>query len=463
MTVSELDKDVAGWVEEVTGGVIESASPMGGGGRPGWGIDVSAGGVSHRLYLQKGRGENVGSFLPIGRETEVVRALEPLGIPVPHLWGVDTKDGWALVDRADGITWFQPPRDPAEAESVAKDFMVHLATWHRAGAAALDLPSFQPVKTVREHQLDQLAGIRRIFEEDEVRAPIDALAHLELELLDSRLPAFDGEPVLVQGDTGPGNFMYADGRITAIIDWELAHFGDPMDDLAWLSWRATQHTFPDFPARLREYERLSGITVDDDRIRYYRVNAIARLGPRFGLAPMTGSGGPISGIQAGNARSADGSAFIMSMLHRRMVLTALAELAGMPIPSRQIDDEAVPSPQNAMYDGLLDNLSAVVPAIEDRGASTVVKGVARHLKYLKELDRNGRRFEAEELDDITAILGATFDELAVARPTLAEAARNGKVPLEDYLRYHFRRMTRDDWLMRTASGAMFERAWPALR
>jgi hypothetical protein len=341
--------------------------------------------------------------------------------------------------------------------------MVHIATWHRAGAAALDLPSFQPVKTVREHQLDQLAAIRRNFEQDDRQAPIDALARLELELLESKLPAYDGDPVLVQGDTGPGNFMYADGRITAIVDWELAHFGDPMDDLAWLSWRATQHSFPDFPERLREYERLSGITVDDDRIRYYRVNAVARLGPRFGLAPMSGSGGPVSTIQAGNARSADGSAFIMSMLHRRMVLTALAELAGMSIPSRQIDDEAEPSPQNVMYDGLLDNLSAVVPSIEDRGASTVVKGVARHMKYLKEIDRNGPLFVAHELDDITAILGGPFDDLAVARPALAEAAREGKVPLEDYLRYHFRRMTRDDWLMRTASGAMFDRAWPALR
>ncbi len=461
--MSELNPEVADWVAKVTGGVIESATAMGGGGRPGFGVDVTVNGVRHALYLQKGRGENVGSFLPIRRETEVVKALEPLGIPVPHLWGVDAERGWALVDRAEGITWFQPPRDPADAESVAKDFMLHIATWHRAGAAALDLPSFQPVKTVREHQLDQLAGIRRNFEEDDARAPIDALARLELELLESKLPAYDGAPVLVQGDTGPGNFMYANGRITAIIDWELAHFGDPMDDLAWLSWRTTQHSFPDFPARLREYELLSGITVDDDRVRYYRVNAIARLGPHFGLAAMTGSGGPVSTIQAGNARSADGSAFIMSMLHRRMVLTAIAELAGMAIPSRQVDDEAKASPQNVMYDGLLDNLSAVVPSIEDRGASTVVKGVARHLKYLKELDRNGPLFDAQELADITAILGSTFDELEVARPALAEAAREGKVPLEDYLRYHFRRMTRDDWLMRTASGAMFDRAWPALR
>jgi aminoglycoside phosphotransferase len=461
--MAELEPHVAAWVTEVTSGTITATTAMGGGGRPGYGVDVEVGGEPRRLYLQQGRTENLGSFLPIGREAEVLRALEPLGIPVAHVWGVDPDTGLILVDRADGVAWFHAPADPAEQVAVAKDFMTHIATWHRAGARALDLPSFRPVKSVREHQLHQLAGIRRAFEEADAVAPIDALARLELELLEDKLPDFDGDPVLCQGDTGPGNLMYADGRVTAIVDWELAHVGDPMDDIAWLSWRTTQHTFPNFPARLREYEARSGISVDDDRVRYYRVNAVARLGPRFGLAPMTGSGGPISQIQPGNERSADGSAFVMSMLHRRMVLTALAQLSGMPVPPRQVDDEADASPQNAMYDGLLGNLSAIVPRIDDRGASTVVKGVARHLKYLKELDRNGRRFEAEELDDIRAVVGRHVDGLVEARPALAEAAREGKVPLEDYLRYHFRRMVRDDWLMRTASGAMYERAWPELR
>jgi len=436
---------------------------MGGGGRPGFGFDVKIAGEVHRLYLQRGRPQPQGSFLPIDREAEVLRALEPLGIPVAHVWAVNPTEGYLLVNRADGVTWFHPPADPAEQVSVARDFMIHIATWHKAGARSLELPSFQPVKSVRSHQVDQLAGIRRAFEEEDARQPIDALARLELELLERNLPAYDGEPSLIQGDTGPGNLMYASGKVTAIVDWELAHLGDPMDDIAWLSWRTTQHTFPDFPTRLREYEAHSGIDVDDDRVRYYRVNAIARLGPWFGLAPMTGSGGPISGVQAGNERSADGSAFIMSMLHRRMVLTALAELAGMPIPPRNVETESSASPQNAMYDGLLDNLAAIVPRIDDRGASTVVKGVARHLKYLKEIDGNGALFVREELEDLNALTAPAFDNLAEGRPALAEAAREGKVPLEDYLRYHFRRMIRDDWLMRTASGAMYERAWPALR
>jgi aminoglycoside phosphotransferase (APT) family kinase protein len=457
-----LPEELRDWVVEVTGGAVTSAWAAGG-GRPGFGIDVSVDGQTRALYLQRGRPQPAGPFLPVEREAEVLRALEPLGIPVAHVWAVDGAAGLLLVDRADGITWFHPPADPAEQVSVARDFMVHLATWHRADVRTLDLPSFAPVKSVRAHQLAQLAEIRQAFEAEDASHPIDALARLELNLLGSKLPAFDGDPVLVQGDTGPGNLMYAGGKVTAIVDWELAHLGDPMDDIAWLSWRTTQHSFPDFPTRLREYEAHSGIAIDDDRVRYYRVNAIARLGPRFGLAPMSGSGGPVSGVSAGNERSADGSAFIMSMLHRRMVLTALADLAGMPLPSRRVDTEADAAPQNGMYDGLLDNLAAIVPRIEDRSASTVVKGVARHLKYLKEIDRNGALFVRNELEDVNALLAPTFDDLAAARPALAEAARDGHVGLEDYLRYHYRRMVRDDWLMRSASGAMYERAWPPLR
>jgi aminoglycoside phosphotransferase (APT) family kinase protein len=460
--VVEFGDELRDWVAAVTGGEVHDVQPRGG-GRPGFGIDVMVHGQMRELYVQQGRPQPAGSFLPVEREAEVLRALEPLGIPVVHVWAVEGGRGLLLVDRAEGITWFHPPADPAEQLSVAQDFMTHIATWHRAGARGLDLPSFQPVKSVRAHQLDQLAGIRRAFEAEDARQPIDALARLEMELLEEKLPDFDGEPVLAQGDTGPGNLMYAAGKVTAIVDWELAHFGDPMDDIAWLSWRATQHSFPDFPTRLREYEARSGIAVDDDRVRYYRVNAIARLGPRFGLAPMTGSSGPVSGVQADNERSADGSAFIMSMLHRRMVLTALADLAGMAVPPRQVDAEADPSPQQAMYGGLLDNLAAIAPRIGDRSAATVVRGVARHLKYLKEIDRNGTLFVREELADINAMLAPSFDDLGAARPALAEAAREGEVGLEDYLRYHFRRMVRDDWLMRTASGAMYERAWPPLR
>ena len=45
---------------------------------------------------------------------------------------------------------------------------------------------------------------------------------------------------MVHGDYRIGNFLELDGRISAILDWELVHLGDPMEDLGWIclqAWR----------------------------------------------------------------------------------------------------------------------------------------------------------------------------------------------------------------------------------
>jgi len=69
----------------------------------------------------------------------------------------------------------------------------------------------------------------------------------------TRLPDHAGPTVLVQGDTGPGQFLFDNGHITGVIDWELAKFGDPMYDLAWVRGRDMSYPFGDFPARPRRY------------------------------------------------------------------------------------------------------------------------------------------------------------------------------------------------------------------
>ena len=58
---------------------------------------------------------------------------------------------------------------------------------------------------------------------------------------------------LVQGDTGPGNFLHDGSKLTAIVDFELAHIGDPMEDLAWIGTRNAQEPVPDFDRLLALY------------------------------------------------------------------------------------------------------------------------------------------------------------------------------------------------------------------
>lgn len=56
--------------------------------------------------------------------------------------------------------------------------------------------------------------------------------HLGLWWLQDNLPADTGR-CLVHGDYRPANMLVQDGRISAVLDWEFAHAGDPAEDLGW--------------------------------------------------------------------------------------------------------------------------------------------------------------------------------------------------------------------------------------
>ena len=359
-----------------------------GGGRSGFAVDVAVDGAVRPLFLQRGGRGGVGSFMGFAREAEVYRALEPLGIPIPHVWGVDEDLDVFLVDRAEGQVWFRPPRDPDAGGGRRAGLHApsrHAGTRRRRASSSCraSVPSARCAST----SATSWPASRRCSSARTATSRSTLLARAQLEHLLDHVPDYDGEPVLVQGDTGPGNFMYVGDRVTAIVDWELAHVGDPMDDIAWLSWRATQQGWPDFPARLREYEAASGIDVDPARVRYYRLNACARLGPRFGLADM-GEGttrplGPAGAVDAAVDRYADGSGMVMNMLHRRMRLTAQADAMGIELPGREVHDEAPPLPHAALYDAVLGQLRDIVDRVDDRAVSNLAKGAARQVKYLE--------------------------------------------------------------------------------
>ena len=65
-------------------------------------------------------------------------------------------------------------------------------------------------------------------------------------------------PVLVHGDFGPQNLLIAPERweVAALLDWEWAHRGQPVEDLAWAEWIVRMHhpaTLPDLPALFAGY------------------------------------------------------------------------------------------------------------------------------------------------------------------------------------------------------------------
>ena len=87
------------------------------------------------------------------------------------------------------------------------------------------------------------------------------------------------ETVLVHGDFRLGNLIVDESGLAAVLDWELAHLGDPREDIAWLcvnSWRFGQSQnrvggFGQLEELLEAYEASGGHAFTADQIDWWEI------------------------------------------------------------------------------------------------------------------------------------------------------------------------------------------------
>ncbi len=118
----------------------------------------------------------------------------------------------------------------------------------------------------------------------QARAALDALneslpaLELGLRWLQANSPP-KGRVTLVHGDFRIGNFMVTPDGLSGLLDWEFAHFGDPLEDVAWLcvrDWRFGRLDqpvggFADRETFYRAYETASGHKIDPAHVHYWEV------------------------------------------------------------------------------------------------------------------------------------------------------------------------------------------------
>ena len=108
---------------------------------------------------------------------------------------------------------------------------------------------------------------------------------LALRWLRDRDPGPSEEVTLVHGDFRHGNLIIGPDGVRAVLDWELAHLGDPMEDLGWIcvnSWRFGEIDKPVGGFGTREelfagYESAGG-HVDAERVKFWEVMGTLRWG-----------------------------------------------------------------------------------------------------------------------------------------------------------------------------------------
>lgn len=262
----------------------------GGASRQTWSFDVDTGERRHELILRRDPptvgGRERASATSLDRSTEfgVLRAAYSAGVRAPEaLFELTEKDGLgeAFVMRRVGGTAIARKllRDAPYAEArnkIARQLGEIAARIHAVAITGL------PPLAHRE-AADQVAALRGALDSLDQPQPVFELA---LSWLDRRRPAPIARPVLVHGDFRTGNYLADETGVTAILDWEGAHLGDPIEDLGWLcvkSWRFGSLDKPAGGFGSREelwsaYETAGGMKVDPVRAHWWEVFGTVRWG-----------------------------------------------------------------------------------------------------------------------------------------------------------------------------------------
>ena len=267
---------------------IENVRSMpGGASKETWALDV--------FYKEHGREHAQPMILRLNRASPLPVAIQPRqeftvleaayreGIPVPRpFWFGDDSlsNPFYLVERIEGETIARRllrDDDYARARQVVPLQLARiLAGIHRIPVEEHGLHTL-PKRSQAE---SPARGELEFYEELFLRLAPEPHPALELGIrwLKEHAPKSD-EQVLVHGDYRLGNVMFGPEGVRAILDWELAHLGDPMEDLGWISvrsWRFGNDAKPiggmgDREDFYQAYSKAGGYPLDRARINYWEI------------------------------------------------------------------------------------------------------------------------------------------------------------------------------------------------
>lgn len=251
-TVVEKDEELVSQLEGVlsarTGGSVtvgDLTRLSGGASRETWAFEATVAGAagaalsSRSLVLQRERPGGTRTGSGMAAEGDLLRAASAAGVPVAPV--VATDDGgdelgapFIVMEKVEGETI---PRRILRDEEYA-EARTHLA--RQAGSALAAVHRIDAGAVEGLESQDQMAQFRDLL--DLLGEPHPAF-ELGLRWLERNRPRVSRLGV-VHGDFRLGNLIVGPDGLRAVLDWELAHLGDPVEDLGWFCVRAWRFGSP---------------------------------------------------------------------------------------------------------------------------------------------------------------------------------------------------------------------------
>lgn len=245
---------------------------FGGNARRAFSFDVSwpDGRVKPCIMLSQVAAKHVES--DTAKEFAVLKALNGSIVRSPEAVAIDqtgavTGSPAIVLGRVEGeagaVAFLRQPH-AGIARALCEDLAQATADLHRFDWMAAGL---------RAETGDPIAGQIDYWEENFLRHRLEPLPVLSwlFDWLRDHAPA-PSLVSLVHGDLRPGNFLYADGRVTALLDWEMAHIGDPAEDIGWI-YRAlwSPERFLPLDEFLAIHADRAGFSIPQANVVFYRI------------------------------------------------------------------------------------------------------------------------------------------------------------------------------------------------
>jgi aminoglycoside phosphotransferase (APT) family kinase protein len=272
---TELSPDVVAWITCMVGGGTARVNRFGH-HRPMWTVDVVRPERTVELFVRGARdsGSVLASVYNLEREAAVIQALTSLGVPTPPFVGFHPGEQVLVLERVPGRSDFHHIVDTHQRKRIARRFVEVLCDLHRRDPADFGLRADMRVPvTPHEHALGELEIAEPLYDAAELSP--EPVISLGRRWLRGNVPGAVDHTCFVQGDTGPGNFVF-DGDDVWLVDLEISHFGDPMEDLAAVCVRDMVTPFADLRSLFRWYQSMAAWRMDLDRVRYHRVSKCVR-------------------------------------------------------------------------------------------------------------------------------------------------------------------------------------------
>ena len=258
--------------------VVDLVRLSGGASRETWSFDaVGPGPDRRRLVLQRRRSGSTGDM---DLEARVLQAARAGGVPVPAVvaWAGDSEAlgaPFTIVERVEGETIARKILRDDEYAGARPRLAAQL------GRAAAALHRIDPATVPGLALVDEVAQYREVLD-------ASGQPHPAFELGFRWLAANRPDPMppaIVHGDFRLGNVIVGPDGLRAVIDWELAHVGEPLADLGWMCVKAWRYRgtgrvagVGDVAQLLDAYAEMSGVRVDPDVLRWWEVFGTLKWG-----------------------------------------------------------------------------------------------------------------------------------------------------------------------------------------